>query len=290
MKQTEDPTQDLAGLTGRHRLVGLAAQFDAARGTELGTALIVSPFGVSADNMFLPAFTLASNGFRVVRFDPRNHVGRSEGDMYDFRISTTAEDVAAVLDAVRPDLVVGFSLAAPAVLRALAGRSDRIPAIMAAGVVNMRHTLKAVLETDFFDVRPSDHVSVLGEDVHGLNFIDDCRSFGAVEFADTVADGARISGPLTYVAGTEDPWVSYAEVEEFARVRTAGPTTVLPLPVGTHQFNLNPTIALSYTKAVLAECLRVVGSDEEGTIPPLHEAITARKRLAQSEAAGQVAR
>ena len=65
---------------------------------------------------------------------------------------------------------------------------------------------------------------------------------------------------------------------------------MLPLPVGTHQFNLNPTIALSYTKAVLAECLRVVGSDEEGTIPPLHEAITARKRLAQSEAAGQVAR
>jgi pimeloyl-ACP methyl ester carboxylesterase len=275
---------DTSTLSGRHLVADLATQFDLPEGTPRGTVLLVPPFGVSADSLFMPAYVLARNGFRVVRFDPRNHVGRSEGEMYDFTVSSCARDVAAVVPAVEPDVVVGFSLAAPSVLRACAELGSTVPVVMAAGVVNMRHTLREVLDIDYFTEPCPDHVLVLGEDVNGYEFIEDCRTFGAVEYADTVAEGDKVTAPLTWVAGTEDPWVSFQEVTKFAEGRTAGPTSVVPVPVGTHQFNLNPTIAMTYTKVILDECLRLVGSEEAGVMPPLHQAIAARKAQARAEA------
>lgn len=279
-------SDDMSRLAGAHEVAGLAAQFDQPSGAARGTVLLVPPFGVSADNLFMPAYVLAQNGFRAVRFDPRDHVGRSEGVMYDFTISSCAADVAALLDAVRPDVVVGFSLAAPAVLRASAELASSIPVIMAAGVVNMRYTLEKVLGIDYFTEPCPDHVTVLGEDVNGARFIEDCRTFGSVGYSDTVAEGGKVTAPLTWVAGTEDPWVDFDEVSRFAAGRTAGRTTVVPVPVGTHQFNLNPTVALAYTKVVLEECLRVVGCEEEGVIPPLHKAISDRRKMAKTAAAG----
>ncbi|WP_051731891.1 alpha/beta fold hydrolase [Kitasatospora phosalacinea] len=276
---------DLTALRGRHELAGLAAQFDLPEGEPRGTVLLVPPFGVSADSLFMPAYVLTANGFRVIRFDPRNHVGHSAGDMYDFTLTSCAEDVAAVLAAADVDVIVGFSLAAPSVLRACIRLDVETPVVMAAGVVNMRHTLREVLDTDYFTEQASDHVLVLGEDVNGAAFIDDCRAFGAVEWKDTVADGEKVRSPLTWIAGTEDPWVLFDEVTEFARGRTAGTTEVVPVPVGTHQFNLNPTIAFTYTKVILDACLRLTGSEEEGRMPPLHEAIAARKAQAKLEAA-----
>lgn len=275
---------DTTALSGRHQVAGLAAQFDLPDGEPRGTVLLVPPFGVSADSLFMPAYVLVRNGFRVVRFDPRDHVGRSEGEMYDFTVSSCARDVAAMIPAVGPDVVVGFSLAAPSVLRACAGLDSATPVVMAAGVVNMRHTLREVLDTDYFDEPCPEHVMVLGEDVNGRAFIEDCRSFGAVEYTDTVAEGEKVRAPLTWVAGTEDPWVSYQEVTAFAEGRSSGPTAVVPVPVGTHQFNLNPTIAMTYTQVILDECLRLTGSEEAGVMPPLHQAIAARKAQAKAEA------
>lgn len=260
-----------------------------------GTILIAPPFGITARNLFLPAFILASNGYRVVRFDPRDHVGESPGTMWTFTLSQFAEDIQRMLGWYTPDIVLGFSLAAPSVLRALAESGSAASPVLAAPVVNLQYTLNAVLEKDYFTPENFDmpqEIVVLGEHIDGRQFRDDSIEHDLDTLADAVAGASQVKGTLSLVAGTEDPWVSIDEVREVVASREeqhgAERTRLRLVSVGTHQFNLNPAVANAYMAAVLAECLQLSGADESaGRVPPLHKAIEDRQEIEERFAAAE---
>ena len=64
--------------------------------------VIVAPSYALSMRHFGPlSLFLTRNGFRCLRFDYTDHVGASAGDVYDFRLSSAADDLGAVLGAVR---------------------------------------------------------------------------------------------------------------------------------------------------------------------------------------------
>jgi hypothetical protein len=279
-------------VAGRYDVDGLATQVDVPDSAPVrGTVLVVAPFGVSADSLFMPAYVLARNGFRVVRFDSRDHVGLSPGGILDYRMSTVVDDIQTMLRWTAPDHLLGFSLAGPPAFRALRNWGQPVPAVFAAGVVDTRQCLRAVLGFDLFEqAEPSERLVVLGETVNVRQFSADCRRHRMVEYEDSLTDLAQVPGPVVMIAGTGDPWVRYDEVTGVAGHRQttgAGPTSVVPVPVGTHQFNLNPTVAMTYTKVILSTMLSAVGADpRDCRIPALKEMISARRQVRDAVAAG----
>lgn len=251
------------------------------------TILVAPPFGISADNLFLPAYILAANGFRVIRFDPTNHVGESPGAIWDFLLSTFAADTRRMLEWATPEIVLGFSLAAPPILRALGETGSQAHAVLAAPVVNVRYTLNEVLGIDYYTPENADMpqaIVVLGEKIDGRLFRADTLDFRMHSHEEAIADALKAAGTVSLIAGSEDPWVSLDEVRELVRRRDEelgeGRTRLQTVSVGTHQFNLNPAVANTYMTAVLVECLHLSGADEsEGRVPPLHEAISDRQGI-----------
>lgn len=251
------------------------------------TILMVPPFGISADNLFLPAYIMVANGFRVIRFDPRNHVGDSPGEIWGFLLSAFAADARRMIEWSTPDIVLGFSLAAPPILRALGEAGSPAHAVLAAPVVSVRYTLNEVLGIDYYAPENADMpqaILVLGEKIDGRLFRADTLDFHLHSHEETIADALRAAGTVSMIAGSEDPWVSLGEVRELARRRDeelgGDRTRLRTVSVGTHQFNLNPAVANTYMAAVLGECLQLAGAGEdEGRMPPLHEAISDRQGI-----------
>lgn len=98
-----------------------------------------------------PALYLLASGFSVVRFDPTNAVGYSDGDMFDFSPGSLAADIAAVRDwaaqRYRPCQIgyFGASVSARSALRAAADAPGSFAAVgTLACVVNVRASLRAL--------------------------------------------------------------------------------------------------------------------------------------------------
>ncbi|PRY01630.1 alpha/beta hydrolase family protein [Allonocardiopsis opalescens] len=117
--------------------------------------LAVAGLGEPMRRTLSPALYLLAAGYTVVRFDPTNSVGRSEGPMLDFTPARLADDIvdvgrwAAERWAPCEVAVYGCSVSARASLRAAA----QAPGLFAAVgtlccVVDLRATLHAIHGTD----------------------------------------------------------------------------------------------------------------------------------------------
>src|SRR4051794_34144351 len=85
------------------------------------------------------ALYLAANGFTVYRCDYLDHVGLSDGDVYDTTITSMYESQRATLDLItecekRPPVVVAASLANRTAVR-LAARSEHVAGLI--GIVGV---------------------------------------------------------------------------------------------------------------------------------------------------------
>jgi pimeloyl-ACP methyl ester carboxylesterase len=267
----------------------VAVGVDDPAGKPLATVVIVPPFGIRAGQLFLASYALTQNGFRVVRFDPRNHVGLSEGSIESFRLSLVVEDLQSVLAWSKATIILGFSLAAPAVLRVLSEQSRVVAAILVAPVVSVRSTLKAILGKDFFSSEAGElpqTTDILGARVATPGFITDCREHNYAELSDSIRDANCVSATLVLLAGAQDPWVQLEDVRACAKGRSPdlGITRMITVPVASHQFSVNPTVAMRYLEPAVRECINVCGSIPNPVvrIPPLKEAIAAERRQYRS--------
>jgi acyl transferase len=91
----------------------------------------------------------AYNGFRVCRYDPVNHVGLSDGELWNFTLGDSCDSLRAAIDwtfertGQRP-AVVATSLTARMAYQ-VAAETDRVARVITAvGVVNVRATLARV--------------------------------------------------------------------------------------------------------------------------------------------------
>lgn len=239
-------------------------------------ALVAPGFARRMRHMASTARYLADNGFVVYRCDYLDHVGLSDGDIWNFTFGAmyrTLETVLAqVVEAEDVDsaVVVAASLAARPTVR-LAANSNAVRGIIGAvGVVNPRYTLQRVFGTDY-TVRPVDG---LGADefaqfenkkVHGLTFLPDWLEGDWRDAEATVRDISRVSCPIVNFCGSADDWVDIAEVRD---VFTAakGPARVVELPFVEHELSRNPVAGQTMLREITRCAVEFVTGDDPARI------------------------
>ena len=189
---------------------------------ETPCVVVLPSYALSMRHFGPASMFLTRNGFRSLRFDYTNHVGASDGDVYDFKLSSAAADVRTVLAALRewgvpgPVGVLSVSMGARIAFRALRGRSDVAAMVSLVGVVNLRDTMQSVVGEDVVaeclrgDV-PRDR-EVLGYHISG-RFASDAVDHDLHSLESTKRDVAQCQFPITHVYAEDDAWTRLDEVE-----------------------------------------------------------------------------
>jgi len=273
---------------------------DRAEVEEIGTVVLAPAYGLTADDMFLPACFLARNGLRVIRFDLRNHVGVSSGCIYDFRLSGVYEDLRAVVQWAGPVGLMAISLSGRPAIR-LAAEVDLAWLLLVIPVVDVEYTLETVIELPVFKgYRGSaiQSLEVLGFEV-GRQFLSDGEEIGFVTRDDAIRDFERVTAPSVVLYGRGDPWVRASDVCRMAEARRRRNRDLVleQIPTTCHQINQNPVIANRFMAAATRHAVALAGGDPGAlTIPTFAEVIEShqvlmdrRRRSDAAEPAGTAA-
>ncbi|MEZ4360047.1 MAG: hypothetical protein R3B48_07700 [Kofleriaceae bacterium] len=242
----------------------------------------------------------AHNGIFVARYDPINHVGLSDGQMWDFTLSDSLESLrVAVNETCRLTgsekvVVVATSLTARVAFQ-LASQSDKIALVVSAvGVVNVQETLKCVFGDDhsLYDPETMDgYVDFEGKHIERKNFSRDALKNDWWSISGTVTALRRASQPMIAFIGTHDDWVRPADVEYVFSEGSGGPRKLLTLERATHDFSKNSAVARTFVLRMLAEVGEACGapiSPAEPRFEELMEQSLFERRL-QRAASSQVA-
>jgi pimeloyl-ACP methyl ester carboxylesterase len=271
-----------------------------------GPVVVVPPtFGRTIQDYGVVAWTLAANGFRVVRYDQTCHVGASEGLMQDFSPRNAISDLHAVLDHVATALapprvgVVAFSLGFRFALRALAGRHDIAMLLGIGAVVDMRATLAIALREDYFSlledsILPATALA-LGHRVKDT-FIADSAGLDLHTLQSASTDAERLQAAVVVIVNELDPWVAVTDIRRaLADAVRGGPTELVTVPsVAQHEIQRNPVAAVTALREMVAACRRHLGvGADDAVVPSLPQmarvqraqAVSADRRLSQDPAA-----
>jgi ubiquinone/menaquinone biosynthesis C-methylase UbiE/pimeloyl-ACP methyl ester carboxylesterase len=219
--------------------------------------LILSPgFGETKANTLSLSFMLAKNGFRVLRYDPTNHVGESDGMIVDCTLSKLKQDMGVCIDfAQRQHAVssVGLVVSSLSALVGfqLAAEDPRVSFLGAlVPIVDLRKTLKSVYNEDlvgeYIQGRRWGLIDMLGFPIDADRFLDDAIRSGFSSLEVMTETIAKIQAPLWCVAASEDPWVLVEDLKNALAARNGGRTTrYTVVKEGMHQLHENPLASRS---------------------------------------------
>lgn len=247
-----------------------------AEGEAVGDALIISPFGTSAHELFTMALYLSVNGFNVTRFDGRNHVGRGTGEIRNFRLSQLEADVATVIhrrvSSRLPLILIGISLSAPVAWRA-ALRSERVAGVASlVGVVDVRDTVLRVAGADM-DVygapgsRSDAIVEVFGYPILATPFSRDSCQSRYTKLADTIDTVSRLRCPVQMIAGASDDYVDVRLVERVASHLPSG-SALSVLNGINHEIGRSVSATKLALSELVARCATMAGQTQPSVILP----------------------
>ncbi|AJM77596.1 hypothetical protein C5C66_05710 [Rathayibacter toxicus] len=236
-----------------------------------GEVVIAPVFGGTARSMFAFSRAFNLNGFRTVRLDFRNHVGNSDGEMADARLSGQVEDVRKVCDAYPDATLLGVSLSARPAIRAVAQGAPVSGITLITPVVNLQATLLEVVGKDYCDTDFAllpESVKVIDYEVNNT-FIHDARAHNLVSFESTLSDLVHAQ-ELTLVAGDADPWVSIQDVQQAAAqiARSGTKHGLVEVHAAAHKLNRNPAITMRYVSEAVRDCLEKRGVDGRKALVP----------------------
>ena len=255
--------------------------------------VVVLPSYALSMRHFGPAsLFLTRNGFRSLRFDYTNHVGASDGDVFDFKLSAAAADVRTMLAALRewgvpgPVGILSVSMGSRIAFRALRGRSDIAAMVSLVGVVNLRDTMQSVVGEDVVaeclrgDV-PRDR-EVLGYHISG-RFASDAVDHDLHSLESTKRDVAQCRFPITHVYAEDDAWTRLDEVESvFGHDADTAPRQVYVLPEASHKLEYNPVAArTAFSLAITAVARELTGAEVavDQVIAPSFNDVVEKNRL-----------
>ncbi|HZJ67253.1 MAG TPA: hypothetical protein VFD36_27285 [Kofleriaceae bacterium] len=214
----------------------------------------------------------AYNGFRVCRYDPVNHVGLSDGELWNFTLGDSCDSLRAAIDwtfertGQRP-AVVATSLTARMAYQ-VAAETDRVARVITAvGVVNVRATLARVFGKDF-SVESTPFAEFEGKKIGGGAFLDDAHANDWWSLDSTTRFLQRAHQPITTFIGTEDDWVDPADVDAAFSNRPGGPRRILTLERAPHDLSRDPAVARTFFLLMLEELLDACGADGRPVEPP----------------------
>ena len=275
MKSASPPQQAVADIVSEALLypsrsgLKISAFWDhRVEGFERCPFVIVAPkYGETKKNNLQLAYLLAANGMNVVRFDHPNHVGESAGEKTAFTLPGGVDDFLATVDhlvarfGINSVSLLASSLSARTALRAAAmdPRIGHLTCIV--GVVNVRHTLRAVYREDLV----ANHLAgktwgvtdILGHEIDFDRFLATACEARLHDLEGTGHDLAGLQIPVTFFSGEEDTWVSFAEVEQV--VGRAAKGRVVKVPGAKHEVRENEPAAQKAFTEVVAEIVREIG-------------------------------
>jgi pimeloyl-ACP methyl ester carboxylesterase len=264
--------------------------------------VVVAPSYALSMRHFGPlSLFLTRNGFRCLRFDYTNHVGASEGDVYDYKLSTAADDLRAVMGTLAdwgvegPVGVISVSMGARIAFRALKQRSDVAALVSLVGVVNLQDTLNSVVGEDVVAEGLSGSVpharEVLGYHVGG-QIVMDAIEHDLHSLESTKYDVAQCRFPITHVFAEDDAWTKLEEAETvFGEDSDTAPRQLYILPEASHKLEYNPVAArtaFSVATAVVARELTGADLAVEQVISPSFNDVVEKHRQEKSLDGGAV--
>lgn len=257
-----------------------------------GNVLIVPPFGKSAKDLFVFACYLWKAGFNVFRFDARNHVGLSSGDILNFTLSSLQGDLRLVMDTLQrhgfDDLTLfGISLSVPVVFMHAAGRADVRGIISVIGAVDVQFAIEKASNSYVEIYRRKEcgrapYQNILGYDVLADDFVRDMDEGEFAPLASIVEAVKCTLCPVHTVMATDDAWVPPDITMRVHEAAPAGSTLTIFEGVS-HEFGRS----VQTTKRICLEVCRLCGlvandEQEEGLVPNFAEILRANAIEASS--------
>lgn len=237
-----------------------------------GNVLIVPPFGKSAKDMFIFAAYLWNAGWNVFRFDARNHVGASSGEIEHFTLSSLLADlntVAGWLEGRQPGrlILLGVSLSVPVLVKFAARNPSVLSSISVVGAFDVVFAMEQAggdVVAQYREDWPNQklHQTILGYKVLAKPFVTDMDEIGFAPLEALVDDARAVAAPLHLVTAEEDAWVT---PESTAAIYAAAPTgsTLTRFEGLTHEFGRSIRMAKLICLEVRRLCNIAVGADED---------------------------
>lgn len=230
----------------------------------VGEVIVLSPFGKSVHDLFVPAHYLSTNGLVVTRFDPSNHVGRGSGDIRDFTLSSVERDLETVMDLDRerwPLVIVGMSLAAPVAWRAAKKARRPVGVVSLVGVVDVPDTVERVCGASVAAYRTGadapEHQRFFGYDVKAAPFVKDMDANGYGSFRDVAETVGALPGEVHFVVAKADEYVDFAKARAVAEGRTGRSKLTILDGVG-HEIGKSTGVFLRAVNVVTELCVACV--------------------------------
>ncbi len=185
--------------------------------------IILSGFGKTTRHSAFLALGGEDAGDTVWRFDFANHVGLSDGEMFDATIGSAVTDIHTICSGIdramsgeRADLIAS-SLAARAALRALAEGAPAARAVLVLPVTDIRATIRAAVGRDMIAealagrIQRDDPVDIMGFPMSGA-FVLEALDSQVTTLASSRDDLVRTPAPVTCIAARSDAWIDPQDV------------------------------------------------------------------------------
>lgn len=254
-------------------------------GEARGNVIIVPPFGKSAKDLFVFAYYLWNAGWNVFRFDARNHVGLSSGEIEDFTLSSLLADLRKVSGTleeagfVRP-VLLGISLSVPVLLKFAAGNPAVRSLVSVVGAIDVAFAIEQASGDVVAQYREGwadrkKYQSILGYDVLAEAFVLDMDRAGFAPLEALVVDARATACPIHMLMADEDAWVEPESV--LAVHQAAAESSTLTRFEGlTHEFGRSIRMAKLICLEVCRLCkLASGGGEDELAIPNFAEILRA---------------
>ncbi len=273
--------------TPRGMLRGLR-QFQPDNHDPVGRVIVAPPFGTVMRRGRAVALYFLLNGFDVIRYDPTNHVGESDGTILELTPDALAADLALVHDWVAscgprsgPAALFTASIASR-IAFAAAARSGRRPVAIGAisAVVDMQATIAAANDQDFIgqwlrgeQTDPDRTALVLDHEVK-WRFVQRLVELGWHTTESTHADVRSIeSVPILAVQGSRDSWVDLHAVEYAFRDHASA--AIVVLSDATHELN---TASARTALAELVRFFRPAPAADDPVLAPTFAHVVAQNK------------
>lgn len=278
-RHTADPTGlvvDTRNFELQYEQLRINCRLDTPPGQVAGRCILVPPFGFSILDLNVAAYYLLLNSFEVLRFDPTNHAGTSQGKMADFTLSGLVSELETVIEQSENSdaAVISFSITTRAAFRALRNRAVR-GFIALSPVVNLRETLAIATGKDQIGLY-RDHAAppvyqLIGFDINSDDFTRDCIEHEFEDLDGTVRDAAQLKAPTSLIVGTNDRSLKVADVERVAE--SIETHRLVTLPGANHQLFRSPIVQNVYFTALLEELHALFGREQRPVIPMFKDII-----------------
>ncbi|WP_159040246.1 alpha/beta fold hydrolase [Streptomyces virginiae] len=248
----------------------------------VGTVVIIPPFGLSTSDLFIPSYVLQSNGFDVVRFDARNSVGRSSGEILDYTLGSLRRDAEQVLEWIPapagPLILVSLSLSSPVAWK-VAARNTAVSAVAAiVGVVDVPSTLLSAAGLDVGDYRATDAHEitrpVFGHEVKAHKFVTDMDAEGLDSFAGTRSAVLETKAAGLLLASEDDEYVA-VETVSMLQMSDEERLKLRVMAGGSHELGRSPRAFQQAMREVARFCLQIAGVSSDPVTPRVAESISA---------------